>query len=136
MANKCCDIVGCSNPRLFGFTVCEQHNKLFDVDDLNKSNTIGQPVEYKVLVLPDVVEEKTAGGIYLAQSIQEKEQMRAVKGTIIAVGGMAFTDWTGIIPDVGDRIIFAVNSGMIYKHEEKTYRLINDKDVVMILPKE
>lgn len=98
--------------------------------------SVGQPVEYKVLVLPDVVEEKTAGGIILAQTVKEREQMRAVRGEIIAVGGNCFEDWNPPIPIVGDRIIFAVNSGTVYKADGKEYRIIHDKEIVMILPEE
>ena len=42
-----------------------------------------QPREFKVLILPEAVEERTAGGIILAQTTKEKEQMAQVKGTLV-----------------------------------------------------
>ena len=100
-------------------------------------NNVGLPVEYKVLVLPDVVEEKTAGGIYLAPIGKDKEQLRAIKGVVIASGPNAYEDWKPPVPQDGDRVMFAINSGMVHKGDDgKSYRIISDKDIIMILDKE
>jgi co-chaperonin GroES (HSP10) len=94
-----------------------------------------QPVDVKVLVLPDPVEEKTSGGIYLADMVKEKEEWKTVKAVLVAVGGDAFYDWKGYpIPEIGNRVYIAVNSGMIIKGTDgKKYRMLNDKDIVGII---
>jgi chaperonin GroES len=97
-----------------------------------------QPVDVKVLVLPDPVSEKSVGGIYLPDAAKEKEEWRTVKGTLVAMGGDAFYDWKGEpIPQIGDRIYIAVNSGMVIPGVDgQKYRMLNDRDIVGIIVKE
>lgn len=97
-------------------------------------SSVGTPVEYKVLVLLDKVEQKTAGGIYKPDMTQDRELLNSMAGVIVAVGGMAFEDWRGTIPEVGDRIMFAKNAGYVWKEGEDDYRVILDKEIVMIVP--
>jgi len=102
----------------------------------NKSGL--QPVEYKVVVLQDEVEEKTAGGIYLPQDTQEKEQMAEVNGTLIAVGSMAFCDglnglWPEPVPEPGDRVLVSKYAGYTFKGKDgKQYQCCQDKDILGI----
>lgn len=98
-------------------------------------NTSGmQPVEYKILIEPEEVEQKSAGGIVLAMSVTEKEKMAQVKGKLIAIGGNAFEDWQGRLPQVGDSVWFAKYAGYVIKGADgKEYRLANDKDISAVL---
>lgn len=93
------------------------------------------PVEYKVLILPEIVEEVTQGGIVLARSVVEAEQTAEVNATLVAVGGSAFDDWKdGRKPQVGDKVMVAKYSGVLCKGKDgKEYRVINDKDILAIL---
>ena len=99
------------------------------------SNPSGiQPTEFKVLVRPDKIEEKTKGGILLPQDVKERDQAASTAGEIIAISSLAFTyaDWpvTSKPPKIGDRVLFGRYSGMTVKGEDgEEYRLINDKDV-------
>jgi len=106
-------------------------------------NTSGlEPVEYKVVVLQDAVEEKTKGGIYLPQDTQEKEQIAEVNGTLIAVGGLAFHDginspWWPPIPKPGDRVLVSKYSGFMFEGTDgKKYQCCQDKDILGIWKKE
>jgi chaperonin GroES len=95
-----------------------------------------QPVEYKILIEPEEVEQKSAGGIVLATSTTEKEQMAQVRGKLIAAGGNAFSDWLPPIPAVGDSIWYAKYAGYVIKGDDgKEYRLANDKDCAAIVSK-
>ncbi len=91
------------------------------------------PVEYRVLVLPDVVKERTQGGIILPDLNKEMQQWAQVKCTLAAVGGKAFEDFTDdersvLIP--GARIYCRKYEGInILGADGKGYRLINDKDI-------
>lgn len=98
----------------------------------NESGVI--PVEYKVLVLPDIIPEKTDGGIFRPQINLDREKHRTIKATLIAVGGNAFEEWNEPVPHPGDRVYVAVGAGIIHEGDDKKeYRLTNDKDIVGIL---
>lgn len=103
------------------------------------------PVEYKVLIKPDKVDENAAKDatvvIYMPQVSQEKEQWAMNKGTLVAMGGMAFHDgfdkWLPPIPVVGSKVLFAqyAGSNAVGKDGEE-YRLVNDKDIGAIILEE
>jgi chaperonin GroES len=99
------------------------------------ANTSGlQPCEYKVLIEPEEVEQKSTGGIILAPTTTEKEKMAQVRGTLVAVGGNAFEDWLPPVPKVGDQVWYAKFSGLVVKGKDgKELRLTNDKDIAAIV---
>ena len=100
------------------------------------------PVEYKVLVKPEKVMENASKQegvfIYMPETLQEREQWAINKGTIVAIGGMAFHDgfdrWLEPIPRIGSKILYAQYAGANAQGKDgEEYRLINDKDVAAIL---
>lgn len=92
-----------------------------------------KPVEYKVLIKPVEVEDKTSGGLYLPDTIKDKEQMAQIKGVLMAIGGNALEDWNDK-PQIGDRVYFGKYAGYIIKGKDgKEYRLCNDKDICAII---
>lgn len=97
---------------------------------MNTSGII--PADVKVLVLPDPVEEKTAGGIILADTTKEKQQYATTKGTLIALGANAFKEWgAGNGPKPGDRIVTAQYAGLNIEGDDgKKYRVCNDEDII------
>ena len=99
-------------------------------------NTSGiQPVEYKVLVLPEKIEEKTEGGIILPDQTKEKEEWAQIKATLIAVGGNAFKDpdWQKPVPQIGHQVYSAKYAGNFLEGEDgKEYRRWRDKDIAAI----
>lgn len=110
------------------------------------SNASGlRPVEYKVLVLPDVVEEKTDAGIIIPEQVRDKERWALNKGTLVAAGGLAFDYWVKFdpsgkptnldtIPRIGCRVAFAKYSGQVMQGADgKEYRLCNDKDIAAVI---
>ena len=103
------------------------------------SNNSGiTPVEYKCLVLPEKVEEKTQGGILLSAKLQEQDQLSETRCQLIALGGMAFEDWKdGQLPQAGDRVMIAKYSGILCRgNDGEEYRVINDKDIIAIISPE
>src|SRR4030042_5282940 len=98
---------------------------------MNKSGIL--PCEFKVLIEPEIVEEKTAGGIILPQKTKEMEQMAQVRGILIAVGSNAFEDWNDK-PQVGLKVYCGKYAGYIVRgNDGKEYRLCNDKDICAII---
>lgn len=93
-----------------------------------------KPLEYKCLVLPDHVEETTIGGIVLAKSIQEQDQLAETKGVLVAIGSMAGKDWDGDKLEIGCRVMIAKYAGLLCRgKDDKEYRLVNDKDLCAVL---
>lgn len=105
---------------------------------MSNLNTSGKKVlEYKVLILPDVVEEKTAGGIFIPEPQQEKQQFAKTEGVLVAMGALAFKkdngdDWVDA-PKVGDRIAIATYAGYVIKGKDgKQYRLVSDREILYV----
>lgn len=100
-------------------------------------NTTGiQPTEFKVLILPDPVEEVTKGGIIVPINKAEADKYATIQGRIIAMSHLAFTyataeEWGDAKPKPGDQVIFAKYAGVRHKAKDgQEYLLVNDKDIV------
>lgn len=93
-----------------------------------------QPVEFKILIEPEEIEQKSVGGIILADKTTDREKQAQVRGKLIAIGGNAFQDWDEPIPKVGDTISYAKYAGLIVKGKDgKELRIANDKDITAII---
>lgn len=102
----------------------------------DKVNTSGlQPVEYKILVKPDAVSDRTKGGLYIPISVMKSREMQQVQATLIAFGGSAFEDWGDKEkPKAGDRIYIAKSAGYcVVGVDGVDYRVANDKDIALII---
>lgn len=101
-----------------------------------------EPVEFKVLIEVDEIDDKSAGGLYLPQSTMEREQLGCDSGTLIAVSKMAFFDWSGTVPKVGDRVIFEKYAGTLvhYRNVEQKfvgkYRLCKCEQIYAVIKEE
>lgn len=96
-----------------------------------------KPVDLKVLVLPDPVDEKTGGGLYLPQETQARERMAQTTATLVACGGGAFKDWHEPWPGPGNRVIIDRYAGVRADGADgEEYQLINDADILAVLIKE
>jgi chaperonin GroES len=101
------------------------------------------PMEFQVVVQPDPVEEKTKGGIILAQSTVEADELAADEGTLVAVSPHAFSyaEWPegARKPQVGDRVIFSRYAGTFRKpkvtEDRKTppLRIMPDKAILAVI---
>ena len=92
------------------------------------------PEGHRVLIKPLEVETKTASGIILSTIGQnEREQMSNTTGEVIEVGQDC---WPNTKPwcKVGDRVVFAKYSGLLYLGKDGLmYRIINDDNIVATL---
>lgn len=102
---------------------------------LNPSGII--PTEYKILVLPDDVPERTAGGILVPIWARDQRQGACQTGTIVDMADEAFSfiETKGVRrPVVGERVAYTKYAGMtVQGRDKKTYKLMNDKDVAAVL---
>lgn len=102
-----------------------------------------EPVEYNVIVRPDPVEEKTAGGLYLPDDHRDREKHATTRGMIVAMSAMAYSrtpsgdEWTGAKPQPGSRVMFGKYSGRTFDGVDGVqYRVMKDEDVIAIIDRE
>jgi chaperonin GroES len=100
---------------------------------VNKSGI--EPVEYKVLIKPKKVEEKTQGGIILPDQARDKEKFATQEGVLVAVGAIAFSEPSWLrCPRVSETVMFDRYAGGLVKGlDGEEYRLINDKEISAVL---
>lgn len=86
-----------------------------------------KPLADRVLVKIEEVQEKTASGLYIPQTAQEKTQI----GTVVAVG--EGTDKIKMIVKVGDRVMHDKYAGTSVKSDGKEFLILSMKDVLAII---
>lgn len=103
------------------------------------TNTSGvRPLDNRVLVKPDNVENKTAGGIYLPDDHTDKQQMAQIRATLVAAGVNAWAE-AKVSPDFeapapGSRVLIAKYGGIVIDGDDgEKYRIMNDEDITAIL---
>lgn len=91
-----------------------------------------KPLHDRVLVEPVDAEVKTAGGVIIPDTAQEKPQ----EGKIISTGaGARGDDGKRIAPDVkaGDRVLYGKWSGTEVKVDGKDYLIMKESDIMGII---
>lgn len=86
-----------------------------------------KPLHDRVIVKPAEKAEKTAGGIIIPDTAQEKPQ----KGEIVAVGNGKKDEPMTV--KVGDTILFGKFSGTEIEIEEQKYLLLRETDIFAII---
>jgi len=127
---------------------------------MRKANKSGIfPCGNHVLVKPDIIEEKTKGGIIIPEQERDKYQFSVAYGYVVALGPDCFIHtveetekyigndrWVPIerkvikysepFAKVGDRISFAIHSGRNYVGEDgEKYVQMNDTDITALVTK-
>ena len=91
-----------------------------------------QPTAGYVLVEPVAIEKKTASGIVLPDSHEEKPR----KGKVLAVGGVEITE-SGVKRQapckVADTVIYKEWGGNEYKEGDKEYLFIKFEDILGVI---
>ena len=92
------------------------------------------PLMHRALVRPKQVESKTASGIILTESLTRKEQAGTDEGIILALGDTFGKDFgADILPQVGDKVLFAKYAGKFIKDGDEDLVLLNDDDILSIV---
>lgn len=90
-----------------------------------------RPLHDRIVVRRTEEEQKTAGGILLPGSAQEKPQ----QGEVIAVGKGQITD-NGVRPlevQVGDKVLFGQYAGQTVKVDGEELLIMKESDVLGVL---
>ncbi|MBK0377945.1 co-chaperone GroES [Mucilaginibacter segetis] len=92
-----------------------------------------KPLADRVVVEAAAAETKTASGIYIPETAQEKPQ----KGTIKAVGPGKYADISGaLIPmtiKVGDSVLYGKYAGTEVAIDGKEYLIMRESDIYAVL---
>ena len=91
-----------------------------------------KPLGDRVIVTVDKEEEKTVGGIVLANNAKEKPQT----ADVVAVGdGLVTEDGKKLPMNVkkGDKVLFDKYSGSTVKYEDNEYLILHEKDIMAIV---
>ncbi|MEJ6794928.1 MAG: co-chaperone GroES [Flavobacteriales bacterium] len=86
-----------------------------------------KPLSDRVLVEPAQAETKTASGIIIPDTAQEKPQ----KGTIVAVGNGKVDE--PLTVKIGDTVLYGKYSGTELKLEGKDYMIMRESDILAII---
>lgn len=81
----------------------------------------------KVLVQPQAAEQKTASGIIIPDSAQEKPQ----RGKIVAIGNAKKDEPMEV--KVGDIVLYGKYSGTEVKIDNQDYLIMNQNDILLVV---
>jgi chaperonin GroES len=93
-----------------------------------------KPLMGYVLVEPSAAETKTASGLYLPESAQEKP----AQGTVVAIGDVIVLESGKVIGapvNVGDKVIYKKWGGDEIKFEGTDYKLVKFDDLMAVIEK-
>lgn len=94
------------------------------------------PAGHRVLIKPDIVKERTEGGIYLPEQTQDAQQNQTSEGVILKIGKTAWVSVDNGEPwcKVGQRITYVRHSGFNLYGDGEIYTVINDQDIISFIP--
>ena len=99
-----------------------------------------EPKGVTVLIKPQRVDEKSAGGILIPQSVRTREQQAVTQGEVVAIGPSAWNDYpneTGA--KVGDWVAYAQYAGHFIPdpdgEDRYGYVIVNDEDIKAVIHK-
>ena len=101
---------------------------------VEKQPKLPKPTGWRLLVLPFKMKEKTKGGIVLAETTLERQQVASQVGLVMAMGPQCYADKDrypeGPWCKVKDWVMFARYAGSRIKIEGGEMRLLNDDEVL------
>lgn len=109
---------------------------LFLCKEKDMENTSGlEPVEDKVLLLPDKVSDTAGGYIVKPDFVKYQEQMAQVRALLVATGPNAFENWDEPKPQAGQRVYVCKYAGIdnIQGADGDVYKICTDKDITAII---
>ena len=116
-------------------SILTPNNDLVGVKKSKKEEPkLPKPTGWRLLVLPFKMMEKTKGGLMLAETTLEKQQVASQVGLVMAMGPDCYKDKErysdGPWCKVNDWIMFARYAGSRIKIEGGEMRLLNDDEVL------
>ena len=110
------------------------NKKLVGVESKKEETKLPKPTGWRLLVLPFKMEEKTKGGIVLAETTLERQQVASQVGLVMAMGPQCYKDKErypeGPWCKEKDWVMFARYAGSRIKIDGGEMRLLNDDEVL------
>ena len=99
-----------------------------------KEPKLPKPTGWRMIVLPFKMKEKTKGGLVLAETTLERQQVASQVGLVLAMGDQCYKDKERY-PDgpwckVNDWVMFARYAGSRIKIDGGEMRLLNDDEIL------
>ena len=115
-------------------SILTPNNDLIGVKKSEKEPKLPKPTGWRLLVLPFKMKEKTKGGLVLAETTLEKQQVASQVGLVMAMGPDCYKDKERY-PDgpwckVKDWVMFARYAGSRIKIDGGEMRLLNDDEIL------
>ena len=99
-----------------------------------KEPKLPKPTGWRMIVLPFKMKEKTKGGLVLAETTLERQQVASQVGLVLAMGPQCYKDKErypeGPWCKVNDWVMFARYAGSRIKIDGGEMRLLNDDEVL------
>ena len=116
-------------------SILTPNNKLVGVKpSKTEEPKLPKPTGWRLLVLPFKMKEKTKGGVHLAESTLERQQVASQVGLVMAMGPQCYQDKErypeGPWCKEKDWVMFARYAGSRIKIEGGEMRLLNDDEVL------
>ena len=116
-------------------SILRPNNKLVGVKPTEKEEPkLPKPTGWRLLVLPFKMKETTKGGLVLAETTLEKQQVASQVGLVMAMGPDCYADKErypeGPWCKVKDWVMFARYAGSRIKIDGGEMRLLNDDEVL------
>ena len=91
------------------------------------ANLTIKPLADRVIVEPAAAETKTASGIIIPDTAQEKPQ----KGTVVAVGNGKKDEPMTV--SVGDTVLYGKYAGTEFKYDGSDFLIMRESDILAII---
>ena len=116
-------------------SILTPNNDLIGLKKSKKEETkIPKPTGWRLLVLPFKMKEKTKGGLVLAETTLERQQVASQVGLVMAMGPQCYKDKErypeGPWCKEKDWVMFARYAGSRIKIDGGEMRLLNDDEVL------
>ena len=115
-------------------SILTPNNKLVGVKPTEKEPKLPKPTGWRLLVLPFKMKETTKGGIVLAETTLERQQVASQVGLVMAMGPQCYKDKErypeGPWCKEKDWVMFARYAGSRIKIEGGEMRLLNDDEIL------
>ena len=100
----------------------------------NQTAKLPKPTGWRIIVLPFKMGDKTKGGVVLAESAIERQQVASQCGLVLAMGPACYSDKNryphGPWCMVNDWVVFARYAGSRIHIEGGEIRLLNDDEIL------
>ena len=115
-------------------SILKPNNKLVGLKPKKEEPKLPKPTGWRLLVLPFKMKETTKGGLHLAETTLEKQQVASQVGLVMAMGSQCYKDKErypeGPWCKEKDWVMFARYAGSRIKIDGGEMRLLNDDEVL------